>query len=331
MSNQKRKYLVIRLSSIGDIILTTPILRAIKNSSKDIELHYLVKKSFSFVTDHLENADKVWLYDKEDQTALVDTLKGEGFDSIIDLHRNMRTLRLRSQIGVEAISFDKLNIKKWLLVNTKLDLLPNQSIVDRYYNAVASLGIERDGKGLDFKLMEDRDFSLSLSAFSDGPIAISLGASFFTKRIPITKIHALLENLEEDVILLGGKDVEEEADQLVNNSTKKNILNLCGKTTLNQSAIAIDLSRVLITSDSAMMHIGAALKSKMIVCWGNTVPQFGMGPYYGDQQVDYEYINELPKCKPCSKLGFDKCPKGHFKCMEGITINRLKESIHRLI
>lgn len=309
------KILIIRFSSIGDIILTTPIIRSVK-LQLNAEVHFLVKPSFKALLSHNPYIDKIHTYSTEND-GISDLLKGENFDCILDLQKNIKSRILTTRLGVKSLTFDKLNIKKWILVNTKVNLLPDKHIVDRYYEAVAPLGIKNDGMGLDFffDIAEVDKAQMILNGITHYQVLV-LGANYFTKRIPATKCEELIRGSKLLTILLGGKDVEQVAEEL-SEKLPDSTMNLVNKVNLNISAAIIKSATRIITGDTGMMHIAAALQKDMVVLWGNTVPQFGMYPYYGEKSrkkaiyLEAENLN----CRPCSKLGYNACPKGHFKCM----------------
>ncbi|MCU0370624.1 MAG: hypothetical protein MUC31_04350, partial [Bacteroidales bacterium] len=144
-----KKILIIRFSSIGDIVLTSPVIRCIKQQVPDAEVHFAVKKSFYPVVQANPYIDKFHLLEG-DLKQFTGSLKEEGFDFIVDLHRNFRSRYIRSSLKVPAAGFPKLNIRKWLLTRLKIDLMPDIHIVDRYFRAASSLGVTHDGKGLEY-------------------------------------------------------------------------------------------------------------------------------------------------------------------------------------
>lgn len=317
------KILVVRFSSIGDIVLTTPILRCIKQQLKDVELHYVTKHSFLSVIENNIYVDKVFTI-KDSLKDVIPQLKKENYDYIIDLHHNVRTLRLKTALGKKSFSFNKLNWEKFLIVNFKRNKLPHVHIVDRYFETVQSLGVTNDVKGLDYFIHEkdEIDIPSSLpSMFHENYNALVVGGSYFTKQIPLNKLKEICDKSSLPLILLGGKEetaIAEQVYQLYKNKT----INLCGKLNLNQSASIIQQANKVITSDTGLMHIAAAFKKDIISLWGNTIPEFGMGPYLAGKNSQILEVQDL-SCRPCSKLGYKKCPKGHFKCMNDIEIKSI--------
>lgn len=315
------KILILRFSSIGDIVLTTPVIRCLKTQLPNAEIHFATKKNFKVLVENNPYIDKFHLLDTSDNQLIAD-LKKEKFDYVIDLHHNIRTLKIKLSLGVKSFSFDKLNIQKWLLVNLKINQMPNVHIVDRYMKTVESLGVINDQKGLDYFIPAKDEVALKSlpSQFQNGFIAYAIGGQHFTKKMPTERIIEICKNQLKPVILLGGKE-DFEAGEQIKNAIGDTILNACGAYNLNQSASILALSDLVITHDTGLMHIAAALKKRVISIWGNTVPEFGMYPYLTDYQI---VENENLSCRPCSKIGYKKCPKGHFKCMKEIDLQELR-------
>lgn len=317
------KILVVRFSSIGDIVLTTPILRCIKQQLKDVELHYVTKHNFLSVIDNNIYVDKVFTI-KDSLKDVIPQLKKENYDYVIDLHHNIRTLRLKTALGKKSFSFNKLNWEKFLIVHFKKNKLPPIHIVDRYFETLQPLGVKNDGKGLDYFINEKDEIDIPSTLptlFHDDYNALVVGGSYFTKQIPINKLKEICTKSSLPLILLGGKEDAAIAEQVYQFHKNKTI-NLCGKLNLNQSASIIQQANKVITSDTGLMHIAAAFKKDIISLWGNTIPEFGMGPYLAGNNSQILEVKEL-SCRPCSKLGYKKCPKGHFKCMNDIEIKSI--------
>lgn len=318
------KILVVRFSSIGDVVLTTPVLRCIKQQVKDADLHFLTKETFRTVTENNKFIDKIYCI-KDSISEVTSYLKKENYDYIIDLHHNLRTFKLKLALGKKTFSFNKLNPEKFLMVNFKINRLPSLHIVDRYFETVESLGVTNDGKGLDYFIHEkDQIDVLSYlpAYFQNGYHVLVVGGSYFTKRIPVNKLKELCSQSSLPLVLLGGKE-DVSVAETVHQTFPDRTINLCGKLNINQSASIIQQSKTVITSDTGLMHIAAAFKKDIISLWGNTIPEFGMDPYLAGKNSRILEVKNLP-CRPCSKLGYKRCPKGHFKCMNDIDVKALK-------
>ena len=316
-----QKILIIRFSSIGDIVLTTPVIRCIKEQKPDTEIHYLTKAPFKTILEHNPYITRIHTVSNEVKE-VVEILQKENFDLVIDLHNNIRSMQTKRALGKPSSSFKKLNFKKWLLVNFKINRMPVAHVVDRYLRTVSSLGIKNDNKGLDYFISPEDEIPLSTLPLShqNGYIGFVIGAKHFTKKLPIEKIISICKKVDQPIILLGGKEDQERANQ-IEKALGINIYNACGKYNLNQSASLIKQAKRIITHDTGLMHVAAAFKKEIISVWGNTVPVFGFTPYLPSPKSKMVEVEKL-SCRPCSKIGYDKCPKGHFKCMMLIDENQ---------
>jgi len=326
-----KKILVIRLSSIGDIVLTTPVVRCIKQQVPGCELHFLTKAKFAEVLQHNPYIDKLHLLG-DSLSETIATLRDEKYDFIVDLHKNIRSYLIRLSLHRPSASFNKLNFRKFLLTKLHIDIMPKTHIVDRYFGAAKRLKVENDGLGLDFFFSEvEKNDKLPLpEAFRSNYIAIAIGAQHFTKIFPVEKVGELCRLLHPNkVVLIGGKTDIERGKQVVAMS-QGNVINACGQLSLRQSALVLWHSDLVIANDTGMMHIAAALRKPIVSIWGGTVPQFGMYPYMPKCMESLSHIveNKQLKCRPCHKLGREKCPKGHFKCMNDINIKQLAELVN---
>ena len=326
------KFLIIRFSSIGDIVLTTPVVRCLKKQLPDSEIHYLTKESFAPIVKHNPYINKVHLL-AHSWDLMVHELKLEEYDHIIDLHHNLRTLRLKRELGIDSNSFNKLNIRKWIYVNFKLNVMPKVHIVDRYIETVRPFGVGNDGAGLDYFIppseeIKQKDIPVSHQA---GYIGLVIGAAHNTKKLPVDKLIELCRLIDYPIILLGGKEDAEIGKQIAEIDPVR-IYNSCGKFSINESADLVRRSKLVITHDTGLMHIAAAFRKPIISIWGNTVPSFGMTPYYGHAQFTNAIfqVNKL-YCRPCSKIGYDKCPRGHFKCMKQIDLVGIRNTALQML
>jgi heptosyltransferase-2 len=309
------KFLILRFSSIGDIVLTTPVIRCIKLQFPNAEVHFATKKQFKVLVENNPYLDKYFLLEKSLNSFIKD-LQSEHYDYIIDLHNNLRTTIIKLRLSQsKSFSFDKLNLKKWLLVNFKINQMPNIHIVDRYLKTLESFPIKNDLQGLDYFIPE-KDFVEINGNF----VAYAIGGQHFTKKMPTSKMIELCKTIDAKIVLLGGKEDNDAAEQ-IQSALGEKIFNACGKYNLNQSASLIQQANLVISHDTGLMHIASALKKRVISIWGNTVPAFGMYPY----MTDYQLVeNKNISCRPCSKIGYNQCPKGHFKCMTDIDISEIK-------
>ena len=326
------KFLIIRFSSIGDIVLTTPVIRCLKKQVPDAEIHFLVKEAFRPVVAHNPYIDKLIVL-AHSWELMMHELKEENYDYIIDLHHNVRTLKIKKALGVKSFSFHKLNIEKYIYTSIKLNVLPKKHIVDRYLGTLVEFGVKNDGEGLDYFIAKEEETGkqdIPASHYA-GYIACVIGAAHGTKRWPVHKWKELATKLDHPLILLGGKEDAANGNEIASVDDVK-VYNACGKFSLNESADLVRKAKFVISNDTGLMHIAAAFRKPVISLWGNTVPSFGMTPYYGDALV-HSRIMQVNKlwCRPCSKIGYSKCPLGHFKCMEKIQAEEVLSIVRKML
>lgn len=280
--------------------------------------------------------DKIHLL-QDDWGKMIAQLKEENFDYIIDLHNNLRTLRVKKDLKIPSFSFNKLNIQKLIFVKLKWNVMPkNLHIIDRYMETVQSFGVQNDGKGMDYFIPKDQEINEKDIPASHhlGYIAIVIGASYFTKKLPVYKLQELCRAIDHPIILLGAKEESAEGELIASVDPIK-VYNACGKFSLHESADLVRKSKLVIAHDTGLMHIAAALKKPVIAIWGSTTPSFGMVPYYGEnylaghaQPYDDVQVHKL-WCRPCTKFGRKKCPQGHFKCMKKISIEEVVRKVNK--
>jgi ADP-heptose:LPS heptosyltransferase len=316
MKKTIRKVLIIRFSSIGDIVLTTPLVRCLKKQA-GVEIHYLTKREYLPLVEANPHISKVFTIEKK-VSEVLPALKSEQYGCIIDMHKNLRSWQVRLGLGVKTLAFDKLNFRKWLLVNFKIDRLPKLHLVDRYLKTIEPLGVTNDGQGLDYFFPKTSSLIPHSSSLIPPYVVFAIGAAHQTKRLPTEKIVAICRGISQNIILLGGGGEAVQGDEIAA-LAGPHVVNLCGKLSLHQSAAAIRDAAAVITHDTGMMHIATAFKKKILSLWGNTVPSFGMFPYDGAGQENSTIfeVKGLP-CRPCSKIGYARCPRGHFRCMNDI-------------
>nr|WP_067059018.1 glycosyltransferase family 9 protein [Mucilaginibacter sp. L294] len=309
------KILVIRFSSMGDIIYTTPIVRCLKKQLPDAEVHFLTKPAFKYIYDNNPYVDKLLLL-KPTLSETIAEIRAEGYDHIIDLHNNLRTALIKLRTGIHASTYKKQTIRKWLSLKFNLKLVPPVHLVDRYLKAVAFLGVTNDGQPIDYYIKKDYRLAALLPASHQGKyVAFVIGATHFTKRMPNEKIISLCRQINYPIVLLGGNDVKANGDE-ISAAIDGNVYNACGVTSLDESVFLVSKAQRVIGFDTGLTHIAEAFNVPIVSVWGGTVPELlGVQPY---MVKDVLVAGIDLSCRPCSKFGLEKCPLGHFKCMHDI-------------
>lgn len=323
-----KKFLIVRFSSIGDIVLTSPIIRSLATAHPEAEIHFLTKPSFSPLVEHHPNVSKVHVL-PDNWADLIRILKEQKFDHVLDLHNNLRTRRLALSLRVPVSRFPKMNWQKyWMVRRNRIPASPLPHIVERYGKVLSAVGAKLDDHGLDiFYPAELNQWAMTmLQEMESTPLAVVLGATYRTKRWITSYFLETLNQLNRPVVLLGGRDAIAERDELMEDLTVP-VFDAVNRFSLLEATALLDQCEEVLTHDTGFMHIAAALGKRIYSIWGNTVPAFGMTPYKTESVI---FENNDLDCRPCSKIGFDECPKGHFRCMMEIrpeeVVSRIQES-----
>ena len=311
-----KKILVIRFSSMGDIIYTTPIVRCLKLQIPDCEVHFLTKDQFKYIYQQNPYLTKLHLL-KPKLADTIKDIKAEQFDLIIDLHNNLRTSIIKIATQIPSSTYKKDRLKKWLGLKFKWSsLFSKDHLVDRYLETVKFLGIKNDNRPIDYYAAKEYALETFLPPSHSGKyIAFVIGATHFTKRMPNEKIIEICKGINLPIVLLGGNDVKANAEE-IKQAVGANVYSTCGETNLDQSVFIVSKAYKVIGFDTGLTHIAEAFNMPIASVWGGTTPDLlGVFPYKVKDSLVVGI--ELP-CRPCSKFGLEKCPLGHFKCMKNI-------------
>lgn len=307
-----KKLLIIRLSSLGDILLTTPLIRSIKKSYPNIEIEFVIKEQYKELLLHNPYLARLYLYKTDDvnyKILFLNELKKRNFDLVIDLQKNLRSREIVGSLRVETTIFNKKSFSKFLLVNFKINRLKDSpQIPVRYSESLDNFTLDEDG--LDLFLPTSITSSLP---HSNKYIGIAPGSKHFTKMWPkeyFKELGSLLIKEGYKVVLFGGNDDKEICKEI--SSSVEGSVNLCNEDNLFQTAKDMKNCTALICNDSGLMHVGCALKVPVLAFFGSTVKEFGFTPYKNKNLI---IENNSLSCRPCSHIGRDSCPKKHFKCM----------------
>ncbi len=306
------RLLFIRFSAIGDIVLASPAFRCAKEQLPGVEIHLVTKHSMRAVTEANPYIDH-FHYLAGDFGALITELKAYKFDYIIDLHKNLRSFRIRLALGVPVLAYDKLSVEKFLLTKFQFNRMPNRHISLRSVDALAPLGVVYDGKGLDYFIPKDIQVP---TLFPDGYVALVIGASYATKKLPLESLKQLVKLISHPIVLIGGPEEKVEGAEIAAQDPAR-ILNTCGTYSLHESAAMVRDARLVISHDTGMLYIACAFEKNVIAIWGATSPALQVEPFMPENSKTRVFQAIVPNltCQPCSNFGTKTCPKGHFNCM----------------
>ncbi len=310
-----RRILIIRLSSLGDILLTTPLIRTIKNRFPKIEIDFLLKSEYQDVLKNNPHLNKIFLYSNNYNNAVVEEIENSNnpkYDLIIDLQNNIRSRRITSKLKIRTVRFKKYTFRKFILVQTKINLMKNLPLIPERY--AKTIGIDLDKSGVE--IFSDKIPSDKISGLNK-IVGICPGAKHFTKRYPIEYQIQLCKQLVEynfNVVLFGGKIDEGICSEI--SSKVPEVINLQNNDDILQTVSDMKMCDIIICNDSGLMHVASSLDKKLIAIFGSTVKEFGFMPYNCSNSIIVE--NENLGCRPCSHIGRRSCPKTHFNCMKKI-------------
>ena len=315
------KILIIRFSSIGDVVLTSPILRCLKKQKKCI-VHYLIKRQYKEVIENNSYIDKIHVIDQKYKQILPD-LKSEKFDFVIDLQNNFKSFIIRKRINSKTYTVQKANWHKFLLIYLRIDLLKNH-VLDRYFKCVESLGVYNDKEGLDFDIPSNTYVDYDVSK----PFIVwNIGASFNKKKLSSQQIAEVCNRLNNRVVIIGGVNDKELALSIMKSIKNDNVVNFCGHLSISQAAYLLKESSLVLTNDTGLMHIAAAYNKRIISFWGCTKPIIGFTPLI-DERNSRMILSENSKY-PCSKHG-KYCRFQSDGCIKTISIEDIYESVIKL-
>ena len=325
------KILVFRLSSIGDIVLTTALLRCLRNTFPDAQIDFVVKKQFAdilrcvpFVSNVIELDSKKGF---SELRAIRNQLKNEQYDVVLDIHKNWRSLFVCNTIGAKQVfRFNKHVFRRWVLTTFHKDIYKEvRPVYLRFIDAAQQIGVAPDGKYTELVVPEQLSESMkdifvqANISFEKRIIALCPGASFSNKQWQVEKFQQLAKRVvtefDAQVILLGGKKESEMCETIANES---GAVSFAGKFDLSQSIAALSMVSLTVANDTGMLHVSEALGVPVVGIYGPTARQFGYFPILPQSKV--AQIENL-QCRPCTKMGMNHCPKKHFSCMNDISVD----------
>jgi len=340
-TDKKIKILILRFSSMGDILLATPVLKVLKDyfAKNNCSIDWIVKKKFSNTLETNSLIDNLYSFsDKKELKNIRNQIKDIEYDYIFDLHRNSNTRYITKVFDKKIVfKYNKRVIDRFLLVLLKkkkyYEIIP---VTKLYYSALKKAGINNFNEtnwDLQYEINDDNLERITLEKYNlnKNDIVLVPGASYETKIWAKEKYKLLAEKIikskldnSSKIVIIGYGEKEEEISEFISEENSDKIINLVGKLSLKESAIIIKQSKLVISNDSGLLHLAEVFKKKVIAIFGSTTEELGFFPY----STDYKVIeNKELNCRPCSHFGKRKCPKKHFKCMEDITVDEVFKAI----
>lgn len=332
-SSNPKRILIVRFSSIGDIVLTFPVVAAIKSLFPDCKIDYVTKKNFKVLLEGCPAIDDVFLLDDSLQ-ALRRKINLAQYDAILDLHNNLRTRLLFGFHWKRIFRFPKNNLEKWLLTTFKIFPKQRKHVVERYLSTLSNLisdwPITTATHPYSIPTAAQFDIQGRFNLAPKSYVAIAIGAQFATKRLPTDMLIDLVKKIDGPVLLLGGKQDQAASNAILDACKGQKVVSAVGLTDIHESAWLVKNARALVTHDTGLMHIGASFDVPLHIIWGNTIRDFGMYPYRLEQEEVFQYEVTGLSCRPCSKIGHQICPKGHFSCMRKHDLTKIALAVNTL-
>lgn len=326
------KILVFRLSSIGDIILTTALLRCLRNEFPHAQIDFVVKKQFAPILRCVPYISNVIELDTKQGFVGIESLKNQlhanHYDAMLDIHKNWRSFYIRKTINANCTyTFNKHVFRRWVLTTFHKDIYKEvRPVYLRFIDAAAPIGVKPDGEGTELIVPQDilqsvdNIYATNHLDISKPIIAFCPGASFTNKQWPTEKFAELAKRIVSDldiqVVLIGGKNEQVMCDTIIEQSSPK-VVSLAGALDLSQSIAALSRVKATVANDTGMLHASEALGVPVVGIYGATARQFGYYPILPTSKVAEV---DLP-CRPCTKMGMNTCPKGHFACMQTLSVD----------
>ncbi|MDZ7724032.1 MAG: glycosyltransferase family 9 protein [candidate division KSB1 bacterium] len=324
------KFLVIRFSSIGDILLTTPLLRSLRQTYPRADIGFAIKEQFAPLLQHNPHINRMHTLKSGGTFKNLKSLKSEirshDYDVVIDIHNNLRSRYTRAGLGVKHYKYKKYKWKRFWLVHTRLNFYRRIIPVHlRYIQSIADFGVKDDGQGLELSIPESMQHQMNARLTARGfdqtrlTVGVAAGAGFPTKRWPADRFTAVCQQLQakhKAQILLFGDKNDRSLTQRIQEGLQEDVWDLAGYCTLTETAAAMRNCDLLLCNDTGLMHMATALCVKVAAIFGCTTRELGFFPINGR-------IIEHPglACRPCTHMGRRHCPKGHFRCMLDLSVN----------
>jgi lipopolysaccharide heptosyltransferase II len=331
------RILVIRLSSLGDILLTTPVLRVLREHCPAARIDFLTKAAYQDVLCANPCVDRLWLLEPQQRLReMLRCLRQTRYDVVVDLHRTLRSRFLyHGLLARRKLTYVKHTVRRALLVHLGWNTLRAMTPVpERYVAALRHLGVTGPLPPLEMHLTaESREAMRAYlqQAFPEGRVrpllAVAPGARWPTKRWPVERFAAVAQELaqaQQAAVVVLGSIEDQRLAQLLCQRLSVPVLNSTGKLSLMHTAALLQQCHLLLSNDSGLMHMATALHVPVVAIFGPTVQEFGFYPF----QACAEVVSAELACRPCSTKGSRRCPRGHHQCMQQVTVAQVYAAAH---
>ena len=343
------KTLIIRFSSIGDIALSSLLVRTLHQRFPSARIDFVIKSEFAELVAHNPYLTQVYALPVGgtfgDLHRLRSTIKPSSYDLIIDIHDSLRSRFL--SIGAQrVVRINKRKLARFLLVHTSWDTYRfwggAPSVALRYLEPVQHLDVKDDGNGLEIHLPAEARLRAATIVQqvgivpADRVLAVCPGAKHGNKIWLAERFAEVATRASREagaaLVLLGGRDDAERCAEIETairrSAPHATVTNLAGSLSLLETAAVMERCTAVVTNDSGLMHLAACCKRSVVAVFGPTVRQFGFFPFGTENSVvEHPHLS----CRPCTHIGLPQCPRKHFRCMEEIGADQVYENVRRFL
>ncbi len=333
--------LLVRFGSLGDVVLTLPVAEAVRRRLPDARISIAVKESYGSLFRSDGPVDRVFPFSNSGRHGglaglqrYARVLAGESFDLVIDLHASLRSRLLTRMLRVpRVVRASPARASRQALVRFKKPILGYPGhVVNRYLAAARSAGIPAVNERLHLRIPRDirEDVAAKvrdrLVPSASRLMVLAPGAGRLTKRWGADRYGALARRLAEeasvDVVITGPADESELVLGVTDAADHRRVCAFMSNDLMEQGALLAAASRV-VTNDSGLMHLSAAVGTPVVALFGSTTTSLGFYPL-GERDV----VIALPlDCRPCGLHGRDRCPRGDLACLDGIPVDRVYDAV----
>lgn len=321
---KNKKVLFIQTAFIGDVILFTSILESWKDSHPDNKVDVLVRKGNEVLLENNPIIDHIYIWDKRNSKyknliSISREIRLKKYDLVINFQRFFASgyITIRSK-AKETRGYQKNPLSRFFTKKFEHDIGNGKHETERNFELIRDL-VDRSSPAKPKLYPSASDREKVKEYQKDTYVVMAPTSVWFTKQLPMEKWSDLISMIPENysIHLIGAPGDKDLCDQLIRQSSRKNIFNLSGRLNLIQSAALIEKAKMTYVNDSAPLHLASATNAPTTAFFCSTIPNFGFGPL-ADQTAISEVEEDLT-CRPCGLHGFKECPKSHFKC--GYDIN----------
>ncbi len=327
------KVLIVHSGPPGEIVFSTVLVRVLKVQIDEAAIFYLTHETGKCLLAENPYLDAVWALGNADD---ITTCRTHGYDYVLDLCPDFRSWLQTKRLTGKVIRLDKRRWKTWLLTRLKINRMIPMHLIDQYIATASALNVKNDGMRPDFHIpyRDEVPPDWLPDPFQKGYVAFCISAPYNTRKLPLERMIALCDRINKPIIILGNdEDVgsgtaiekffvrsssDEVEEGLLALNKKAIVYNACGKFSFNQMAGVIKNSRYVFTFDNDFIAVASVFGKETFVVYGNTVTDFGRYPVNSRFTI---LENNRIACRPCTTSGFNKCPRGHFRCMNDIVFD----------